>query len=270
MNVKYILCYPILASIFLLACSAPRMVNLDPVTVVENSKGSMVYRGSYTKNTDILNTRLDLSFDWDSAYVVGKATILAKPYFYPSDQLVLNANGFRFNSVSLVNNYDKKPLRYTYDGKLLRISLDRIYTRDQKYTVFIDYVAMPNKLKIGEDIASEWLTKKGFVILDRNYSRKWGEIDIVARGTGNLLHFVEVKSVSYETRRNLEWSVARETYRPEENVHVNKQKRLKKAIQTWILDRRYKGLFQIDIIVVRVVLDEKFARVYYLDNVIFE
>ena len=170
MKIKYILCYPILASIFLLACSAPRMVNLDPVTVIENSKGSTVYRGSYTKHTDILNTRLDLSFDWDSAYVIGKATIFAKPYFYPTDQLVLNANGFRINSVSLVNSYDKKPLRYTYDGKLLRISLDKIYNRDQKYTVFIDYVAMPNKLKIGEDIASAG--DRGFYFINRDGKEK--------------------------------------------------------------------------------------------------
>ena len=147
--------YPLLVSIVLImACSAPRMVNLDPVTLVENAKGSVVYRGSYTKNIDIINTRLDLSFDWDSAHVIGKATIFAKPYFYPSDQLVLNANGFRLNSVSLIKKDDKIPLRYIYDGKLLKISLDKSYTRDQNFTIFIDYVAMPNKLKIGEDIAS--------------------------------------------------------------------------------------------------------------------
>jgi aminopeptidase N len=147
--------YPLLVSIVLImACSTPRMVNLDPVTLVENAKCSVVYRGSYTKNIDIINTRLDLSFDWDSAHVIGKATIFAKPYFYPSDQLVLNANGFRLNSVSLIKKDDKIPLRYIYDGTLLKISLDKSYTRDQNFTIFIDYVAMPNKLKIGEDIAS--------------------------------------------------------------------------------------------------------------------
>jgi putative endonuclease len=124
--------------------------------------------------------------------------------------------------------------------------------------------------KIGEDLASKWLTKKGFTIIDRNYSRKWGEIDIVARETTGRVHFVEVKSVSYETRRQLEWAVTHETYRPEDNVHANKQRRLKKAIQTWILDKRYKGQFQIDIITVRIVLDERFARVNYLDDVVFE
>ncbi len=154
MKYRFLLCCSVLAAFLLGACSTPKMVNLDPVTVVENVPGSAVYRGSYTRTMDLINTRLDLSFDWDSAYVFGKATILAKPYFYPSDELVLNANGFRINTVSLVNSYDKKPLRYTYDGKKLLIKLDKVYTRDQKYTVSIDYVAMPNKLKIGEDIAS--------------------------------------------------------------------------------------------------------------------
>jgi aminopeptidase N len=66
----------------------------------------------------------------------------------------LNANGFRINNVSLVKSYDKKPLAYNYDGKILTITLDKVYNRDQSYSVFIDYVAMPNKLKVGEDIAS--------------------------------------------------------------------------------------------------------------------
>lgn len=169
MKIKIIL-FPVLISVVLLACSTPRMVNLDPVTVVESAKGSLVYRGSYTKNIDIINTRLDLSFDWDSAYVIGKATIFAKPYFYPTDQLVLNANGFRLNSVSLINRDDKIPLSYTYDGKLLKISLDKNYTRVQNFTIFIDYVAMPNKLKIGEDIASAG--DRGIYFINRDGKEK--------------------------------------------------------------------------------------------------
>ncbi len=154
MKFKYIVCCLFLAAFFLMACSTTRVVNLDPVTVTENAPGLNVYRGSYTRLTDIINTRLDLSFNWDSAFVMGKATILARPYFYSSDQVILDANGFHINNVSLVNNDDRQPLRYTYDGKKLLIKLDKVYTKDQSYNLFIDYVAMPNKLKIGEDIAS--------------------------------------------------------------------------------------------------------------------
>ena len=154
MKLRYLLCCPILAAFFLYSCSTLKMVNLDPVTVSENAPGINIYRGSYTRLSDIINTKLDLSFSWDSAYVFGKATIQAKPYFYSSDQLILDANGFRINNVSLLKKDDRQPLRYTYDGKKLTIKLDKAYNREQNYTIYIDYVAMPNKLKIGEDIQS--------------------------------------------------------------------------------------------------------------------
>lgn len=166
MKLKYIACCPFVAAFFLLSCSTPKMVNLDPITVTDNAAGSNVYRASYTRLSDLIHTKLDLSFNWDSAYVYGKATIQAKPYFYATDQLILDANGFRINSVSLVLKDDQQPLRYTYDSKKLTVKLDKTYKRDQSYTVLIDYVAMPNKLKIGEDISSAG--DRGFYFINRD------------------------------------------------------------------------------------------------------
>lgn len=142
------------AVFFLLSCSAPKMVNLDPVTIIENAPGLTVYRGSYSRTSDILHTKLDLSFNWDSAFVYGNATILVKPYFYDTNQINLDANGFQIKEVSLIVQDYKKPLQYVYDGKKLRVSLDKVYTKDQSYSIFIDYVAMPNKLVIGKDIST--------------------------------------------------------------------------------------------------------------------
>ncbi len=170
MKLRYCLCCPVMAAFFLFSCSTPKMVNLDPITVSENAPGLNIYRGSYTRLSDIINTRLDLSFKWDSAYVVGKATIQAKPYFYPSDQIILDANGFRINSVSLVGKDDRQPLRYTYDGKKLTVKLDKVYNKDQNYTVYIDYVAMPNKLKVGQDIASAG--DRGFYFINKDGKEK--------------------------------------------------------------------------------------------------
>ena len=47
--------------------------------------------------------------------------------------------------------------------------------------------------EIGENVASEYLKKKGFKILERNYWKKWGELDIIAQ-KGDVIHFVEVKN----------------------------------------------------------------------------
>jgi putative endonuclease len=47
----------------------------------------------------------------------------------------------------------------------------------------------------GEDLAVEFLKKKGFKILERNFRIRGGEIDIVAQKAGSLV-FIEVKTRS--------------------------------------------------------------------------
>ena len=51
--------------------------------------------------------------------------------------------------------------------------------------------------KVGECIAVKFLENKGFEIIEQNYRKKYGEIDIIAQ-KGKILHFIEVKSVSCE------------------------------------------------------------------------
>jgi Holliday junction resolvase-like predicted endonuclease len=46
---------------------------------------------------------------------------------------------------------------------------------------------------IGEEIACKFLESKGFKIVERNYRKKFAEIDIVAR-KGKIINFIEVKT----------------------------------------------------------------------------
>ena len=124
--------------------------------------------------------------------------------------------------------------------------------------------------RIGEEIAEKWLVSQKYHILERNYLKKYGEIDIVARETGGKVHFIEVKSVSHGTMHELDKSVSHGTSRPEENVHSEKQRSLGNTIESWLLERDYKGDWQIDIILVHLVTREKYAKVRCLWNVIFE
>lgn len=119
----------------------------------------------------------------------------------------------------------------------------------------------------GEQIAVKYLKSKGFEILDTNYLKKWGEIDIVARRT-DCIHFVEVKTVSYETKAYINSDVSRGRWRAEDNVHPEKIKRLSRAIESWIMEHHYEGVWQIDVITVKIVLKDKFASVKYLPNII--
>ena len=124
---------------------------------------------------------------------------------------------------------------------------------------------------IGENIACRFLMKRGFEIIEQNYNKKWGEIDIIAK-KGDKLHFVEVKSV---TRDNLDF-VTHETdsYRPEDNLHPWKLKRLSRVIQTYLLG--YKGNrevtheteWQFDVIVVYLDLKGLKAKINYMEDII--
>ena len=125
----------------------------------------------------------------------------------------------------------------------------------------------------GEEIAANHLQRAGFTVLERNYLKKWGEIDIVARETlqdKQIIHFVEVKTVSYETKSALQRAVSHGTWRPEENVHHKKLRRMHRTIESWLSEHNWQSDWQIDVISVRVVPREKYATVKIIDNVILD
>lgn len=102
-----------------------------------------VYRATETKLTDLIATKLEVSFDWDKSWMFGKETLTAKPHFYATNQLILDAKGMTINEVRLNNN----KLAFTYAGDVLTITLDKTYTRTESYTVVIDYIAKPDERK---------------------------------------------------------------------------------------------------------------------------
>ena len=100
-----------------------------------------VYREAETILTDLIHTRLEVEFDWEKSQMKGLAQITAKPHFYPSSTLILDAKGMIINSVGL----GKSPLEFTYADDILTINLGREFTRNDPYTVTIDYIARPEE-----------------------------------------------------------------------------------------------------------------------------
>lgn len=124
---------------------------------------------------------------------------------------------------------------------------------------------------VGENIACKFLMKRGFEIIEQNYNKKWGEIDIIAR-KGQKLHFIEVKSV---TRDSLKYvSPETDAYRPEDNLHPWKLQRLSRVIQTYLLsydrnkDVTHETDWQFDVIVVYLDIKGLQAKVNYMEDII--
>lgn len=107
------------------------------------------YRASDDKVFQLINTKLDVSFDWKNQFMTGEATVSVRPYFYSQDNIELDAQGFDELSVKQVlKNGELKTLSFDYsDSVKLRIDLANSYTRQDTVVLKITYTAKPNQLK---------------------------------------------------------------------------------------------------------------------------
>ena len=125
--------------------------------------------------------------------------------------------------------------------------------------------AKQNIGKIGEDMAEAWLKRRAYRIVERNYWKKWGEIDIIAE-KDKVIHFIEVKTVSRE-------SVPRagsDDYSPEDNIHQWKRQRFARTVETYLLERRINEDqdWQIDSIAVYLDKEGSVLKVDQLEDII--
>lgn len=103
----------------------------------------------------------------------------------------------------------------------------------------------------GEEITASYLEKNCYRILDRNYSKPYGEIDIIAI-KGDVISFVEVK-----TRKSDDFAYAAEA------VDFYKQERIKRASQAFLMERKLTD-FLISFDISEVYLDTR--KINYIEN----
>lgn len=149
---------------------------------------------------------------------------------------------------------------------------------------------------LGEDIAEMFLVKRGYKIVNRNYLKKWGELDIVAT-KDRVIFFIEVKSkvtremglnridnVSQDvsrssfTKHDFNIKLSHETnntnneFLPEENVHSSKLKRMYRAIQSYLTEKSIDDNieWQIDVMTVAIDFVRKEAIINHIENVVID
>ncbi|GGK60440.1 M1 family aminopeptidase [Rufibacter glacialis] len=132
------------------AVAAAEVVPAPDTTAVEvvpvTSKGS--YQPAAERLVDLLHTKLNVRFDWAKQHLLGEATLTLTPYFYPQNQVVLDAKGFDVHQVSLRKGKQDVPLTFDYDQHKLTLELDKTYSRKDTLQLFISYTAKPNELTV--------------------------------------------------------------------------------------------------------------------------
>jgi len=128
-------------------CLSPAFVLLAQDNSNGDSSWKKIYRETAPRINDLVHTKLDARFDFDKAYMYGKAWITFKPHFYSTDSLTLDAMGIDIHKVAVLKGATMKDLNYRYDNWQLKITLDRLYKGGELCTIYIDYTAKPDEIK---------------------------------------------------------------------------------------------------------------------------
>ena len=100
------------------------------------------YRPERDKVHDLVHTKLKVDFNFDKKELNGEAWITAKPHFYSTQTLLLDAKAMLIHQVSL----NDQILDYDYDDLNIKIALPKDYVKDEEFTVYIKYTARPEKV----------------------------------------------------------------------------------------------------------------------------
>ena len=112
---------------------------------------------------------------------------------------------------------------------------------------------------LGEKIAQKYLKTKGYEIIELNYRKRQGEIDLIGKLNDSLVFF-EIK-----TRRLLSGKYGL----PEESVSYFKQKKILKTAEFFLYEKGYDPLetnWQFDILTIIVNIEKKKAVVRHINN----
>jgi len=111
---------------------------------------------------------------------------------------------------------------------------------------------------VAEGYVAQYLKARGYEILNHNYRKPWGEIDIVAEKDGILI-FVEVKASSVKVAG----------FEAELRADKEKMKKVIRTARTYLLDKKYAPAqeWQLDIISITFDKDRGVAKIKHFKNV---
>lgn len=108
----------------------------------------------------------------------------------------------------------------------------------------------------GEGIASDFLLKNGFTIIQTNFTCKLGEIDIIAQ-KNQKLHFIEVKT-----------RIGVDKGQPYEAVNFRKLHHIKNTIDYYLLKNNIKNSkLSIDVVSIVLSRDNSVERLNLYENI---
>ena len=109
--------------------------------------------------------------------------------------------------------------------------------------------------KLGEKLASEYLKRKGYRILEQNYRTRYAEIDLVARKK-DVLVFVEVRT-----------KIGEQFGTPEETLNSRKLQKVKRNAFSYASRVKWNKLYRVDAVCIVLAEDHTVQRLAHYENI---
>jgi len=109
--------------------------------------------------------------------------------------------------------------------------------------------------KIGEQLAKEFLEKKGYKIIEQNYKTKYAEIDLIGENKKTLV-FVEVRT-----------KIGENFGAPEDTINKQKLWKILQNAKTYSAFKKWKGPERIDAICIVLKPNLAIERLNHYENI---
>ncbi|OHA62153.1 MAG: hypothetical protein A2117_02080 [Candidatus Wildermuthbacteria bacterium GWA2_46_15] len=110
--------------------------------------------------------------------------------------------------------------------------------------------------KKGEEMAREYLEKRGYQIVEQNYRTKYAEIDLICRQKNKLV-LVEVRT-----------KMGEDFGAPEETINGKKKRKLRGNALAYARAARWPGPLRVDAVCIVLKEDYSVARLNHYENII--
>ncbi|MCK5084531.1 MAG: YraN family protein [Candidatus Pacebacteria bacterium] len=114
---------------------------------------------------------------------------------------------------------------------------------------------------LGEKLACKFLKNNGYSVLEVNYQKRIGEIDVIVK-SGEIIHFIEVKT---RTKKSSD-----KYGLPQEAVTSHKKKRLIRTALFYLAEHKHSDNTNWQIDVIAIIIDENRnkAKINHIENAI--
>ena len=116
-----------------------------PINIIGH-KSTANYQASRLKQVDLIHSHLQIKFNYELQHAFGQINLLFKPYFYATNKVVIDAKGMALHRIAMIKVKDTTNLNFTYDSLQITVQLDKYYSRNETFNIFIDYTSKPNEL----------------------------------------------------------------------------------------------------------------------------